>query len=44
MADLEVVERRVLAVHADIADAVADRRGSDRELAELLELDEILVG
>ena len=43
LADLEIVERRVLAVHADIADAVADRRGGDGELAELLELDEILV-
>ena len=43
LADLEIVERRVFHVHADVLDAVRVWRRNDRELAVLLELDEILV-
>ena len=44
LADLGIVERRVLHVHADVLDAVGERRRHDRELAGFAQLDEILVG
>ena len=43
LAHLQIVERRRLHVHADVLDAVAVRRRDDRELADVLELGEILV-
>ena len=43
LAHLQIVERRILHVHADVLDAVGIGRGDDVELAQILELDEILV-
>ena len=43
LADLEIVERRLRDVHAEILDAVRERRRDDVELAGVLQLDEILV-